>query len=388
MAVTRFLTGPGYSRALAAFLCALSICLPVFAVVLPSERVDAMYHRYDGGGMVIDGPSVLVRKNFADKYSIAYNYYVDTVSSASIDVLTQGASEYSEERTEQSLDFTVLENKSLINIGYTSSEENDYEASSFRVDFSQDFFGDMTTFSVGYSQGNDDITQTGDPDFARELERRHYRVGIAQILTRNLMANLNYESIVDEGYLQNPYRQILVNMGTSYDFLKEVYPSTRNSDAISVKLSYHLPWSGAIKTRLGYFTDSWGIDGQSIEFDYSHQHKSRWLFDIRLRYYQQGEADFYANSFDPISVSQNFLGRDKELSEYTNMSLGLGASYAWSSLRFFDKASVNAQIDYMFFEYDNFREVTADTTAQFGIGNEPLYDFDAYALRVFFSLWF
>ena len=71
-----------------------------WAAVLPEERADAMYHRYDGGGVTIDGPSVLVRKNFKDTVSVDANYYVDNVSSASIDVLASGATPYSEERTE------------------------------------------------------------------------------------------------------------------------------------------------------------------------------------------------------------------------------------------------------------------------------------------------
>lgn len=367
-------------------LCNLNTA--TFAVVLPAERADAMYHRYDGGGMVIDGPSILVRKNIAEKYSIAANYYVDSVSSASIDVLTSGASEYIEERIESSLDFTYLEDKSLINIGYTTSKENDYEANSFRIDFSQDFFGDMSTLSMGFSQGNDDITQTDNTGFAEKLERRHYRVGLAQILTRNLMANINYESIIDEGYLQNPYRFILINNGTAYDIEAERYPNTRNSDALSLKLSYHLAWPAAIKSRVGYFTDSWGIKSQSIELDYSHQLSNRWLVDLRVRQYQQDDADFYANAFDPQSALQTFVGRDKELSEYSSFTIGLGASYQWDFKQRFDKASMNIQLDYMIFDYNNFYEVTSDTTASFGIGNEPLYSFNAYALRLFFSLWY
>ena len=58
-----------------------------------------LYHRYDGGGVTIHGPSVLVRKKMAEKYSVSANYYVDMVTSASIDVEVSGASEYKEERT-------------------------------------------------------------------------------------------------------------------------------------------------------------------------------------------------------------------------------------------------------------------------------------------------
>ena len=58
------------------------------AGVLPEDRADVLLHSYDGGGVTIQGPSVLVRKQFAQKFSVSANHYVDRVSSASIDVVT------------------------------------------------------------------------------------------------------------------------------------------------------------------------------------------------------------------------------------------------------------------------------------------------------------
>ena len=72
------------------------------AQVLPEDRADALYHSYDGGGVEITGPSILFRKKIGSKFSGYANYYVDSISSASIDVETY-ASPYSEERTEVSV---------------------------------------------------------------------------------------------------------------------------------------------------------------------------------------------------------------------------------------------------------------------------------------------
>ena len=65
--------------------------------VLPEDRVDVLLHSFDGGGVTIQGPSLLVRKQFAQKFSVSANYYIDKVQSASIDVITT-ASPYTEER--------------------------------------------------------------------------------------------------------------------------------------------------------------------------------------------------------------------------------------------------------------------------------------------------
>ena len=72
------------------------------AGVLPEDRADVLYHYYDGGGVTIDGPSILARKSIGQHVSVYGNYYVDSVSSASIDVLTT-ASPYEEERVETSI---------------------------------------------------------------------------------------------------------------------------------------------------------------------------------------------------------------------------------------------------------------------------------------------
>ena len=79
-------------RALA--LSAMAACAalaPTLATagVLPEDRADVLFHRYDGGGVVIQGPSVLVRKKFKDKVSVVANYYQDMVSSASIERCTR-----------------------------------------------------------------------------------------------------------------------------------------------------------------------------------------------------------------------------------------------------------------------------------------------------------
>lgn len=369
-----------------------------FAATLPEERADAMYHRYEGGGMVIDGPSVLVRKNFNDKVSVSGNYYVDTVSSASIDVKTQGASRYTEERTEYSLDTAYLVDKTQFNIGFTKSDENDYEATSARFDISHAFFSEMTTVSIGYSQGDDDISSSRDDTFDRSLKRRNYRVSGSQILTKNLVLNLNYEGIVDEGYLQNPYRKIITINCTTFALdldscplanreaalADEVYPSTRNSDAFSVKLAYHLPWEAALKTKLGYFSDSWGIDSASLEFDYSHRLKDKWIADLRVRFYTQSQAEFYANEFYISGATlPEFTGRDKELSEHSSYSLGLGASYHMEIDGWITDLLFNTQIDYLYFDYDNFREYSTAINAGTDILAAPSYSFDAYALRLF-----
>ncbi len=83
------------------------------AGTLPEDRADVLYHLYDGGGVEVDGPSILVRKKAGKSLSFVGNYYVDMVSSASIDVITT-ASPYTEERTQWSLGMDYLHGNTIM----------------------------------------------------------------------------------------------------------------------------------------------------------------------------------------------------------------------------------------------------------------------------------
>src|SRR3979411_1023212 len=82
-------------------LLALCLCVtPALAGVLPDDRTDALYHRYQGGGITVQGPSILVQKKITDNFALTGNWYQDYISSASIDVKLS-ASPYKEKRTQE-----------------------------------------------------------------------------------------------------------------------------------------------------------------------------------------------------------------------------------------------------------------------------------------------
>jgi len=358
------------------------------AAVLPEERVDVLYHNYTGGGISIDGPSVLVRKSFADKVSISANYYVDNITSASIDAVTQ-ASEYTEERVQQSIGADYLNDKSTLSYNYTSSVESDFDATTHSFGISQEMFGSMTTVSLGYSIGDNIVTKTGDAGFLETSGFKDYRASLSQVLTKNLIMALTYDIITDEGFLNNPYRSIryIDNAADDgYSFQLEKYPETRTTNAASIGLRYFLPYRAAVFGSYRYFTDSWGIKADTFEIGYVHPLEENWTFETTLRYYTQTQANFYSDLF-PFVDPANVYARDKELSTFTDINLGFGIIYEFENdnLLFFERGSANLFYTFMSYEYDNFRDIRVNTTVP---GNEPLYSFTAGVTRLYFSFWF
>ena len=375
------------------------------AGVLPEDRADLLYFNYDGGGVTIDGPSMLVRKSIGEHVSVAANYYIDMVSSASIDVETS-ASPYEDERRQGSLALDFLHGKSLYSVGVVKSDESDYVANTMFAGISHDMFGDLTTIGFGYKRGKNDIfrnvkiddVKQRDPNFAEQSETQSFNVSISQILTKNMLVSGQYEVMTDEGFLRSPYRAIRFFIDPlSQGQIQEQYPTTRSSNAATIRAKYFLPYRAAVDTMYRFYTDTWGILGHTGELGYVHPlNNNKWIFEARARYYQQEAADFYRDIF-PRADFSNFMARDKELSTFNALTLGVTATYEFKIERmpWLSKGSLNLRYDYMTVNYDNFRDATY-SLGSFGNlpaeplapGTEPFYKLNANIIQFFISAYF
>ena len=372
------------SKALLLLFLSLNL-VDINAAVLPEDRADALFHSYDGGGVEITGPSILVRKGFGDSVSATINHYVDNVSSASIDVLTT-ASPYSEQRDENSIAVDYLHDKTTMSMALTKSVESDFDASTISINFSQDMFGDLTTVDMGFALGDNIIGQNGNSGFNEQATTRNYRLSVSQVVSKNMIMAFSFETISDEGFLNNPYRSVrFLTTPTQFSFQPEVYPRTRSSNTLAVRARYFLQKRAAIHGGYRIYGDSWGISANTFELGYTLPFRTNWILETSFRYYDQNKADFYSDLF-PFQDAQNFLARDKELSSFNSLTLGAGVSYeldnqTWST---FKRGSLNFYYDYIQFDYDDFRDLTQPGS----VGNEPLYSFNAGVIRAFASLWF
>ena len=396
-------------------LTPLALCLcvtPALAGVLPDDRTDALYHRYEGGGITVQGPSILVQKKITDNFALTGNWYQDYISSASVDVKLS-ASPYKEKRTQESGGFEYLHGKSTYSAGLIHSREPDYDSNTTYYSISQDMFGDLTTLTMSYKRGWDKVYRdlkdaTGriinDPSFGgfdkngnpiafKDADHRGYAVGVSQILTRTLIASFNYEVLTDQGYLQSPYRKILYlnpEAGLGYTQADQIYPNTRTSNAAAIELKYYLPYRAAVTGSYRYFSDTWGIRAHTAEIGYTHPAWKSWIFDGTFRFYTQNAASFYSDLF-PRANFQNFEARDRELAAFNSYTVGVGAAYDFPipRNRWINRSSANVRFDHLLIDYKDFRNaLLIGTNPAFTAGNEPLYKLNANIFQGFLSIWF
>jgi len=221
------------------------------------------------------------------------------------------------------------------------------------------------------------------------VDTQKFGITLSQILTRKLIVSAAYEGVVDEGYLNNPYRQVRYldpDAGRGYSWELEVYPNTRNSSAIALRALYHLPYRAALRTEYRWFSDSWGIDAWNGELGYIHPLGRGFTVELKYRYYDQSAADFYSDLF-PRANAQNFRARNKELSTFSSHTLGTGVSYDFSvsRLSWITRGEASLYIDHIAFDYSDFHDARVTHVEP---GAEPTYSFSAWVTRAFISVWF
>jgi len=378
-------------------IAALLLIRSTSADVLPDNRADVFYSKYSGGGMDITGYSATARAKITENFALEANYFIDKVSGASVDVLSQ-ASVIKDERRQKSGTVEYLHDKTTYTASYMTSVERDYVSDTASFSLSQSMFGDLTTLSLGFANTHNRVGEnngTADKPIIAWLGHsltRAYSGGLSQILTKNFIADVNLQVITDAGYLANPYRSIrfLDNSTRGYGLASQVYPDTHTSTAVQVQGKYYLPYRAAVTGLYRYYTDTWGVVGNTYELDYTHPIQNKWIFEGRVRYYKQSAANFYSDLF-PFAGSQNFTARDQNLAALDNTTIGAKVTYAFlpDGWRIFKRGTVTGDVSRIRFNYLDFRNIKDFGVQQgFAPGTEPLYQFSAMVYQVYFSMYF
>lgn len=327
------------------------------AVDLPEERSEAMVHIYDGGGVRATGPAILVRKNIADKVSLTGNLYIDMVSNASIDVVTT-ASPYRETRTEFGLGLDHTVRDTLIHVGLTRSSEPDYRATTASLDVSQEVFGGMTTVSLGFGRGQDDVGKHGQSGYFDHATHWQYRLGATQILSPRWLLSANAEAMADDGFLGSPYRVAQV-FGSA---VPERVPRTRSARALKFRLLGDVSEAGGPRTAVHadyrYYRDTWAIQAHTLEVGASRYlgegGLKGTLADAFVRLNRQGDALFFS---DNASSETLYVTRNRQLSAFTSFSLGgkLSQAVKGSTARY--DLRLTAAYELVHFNYSRFTDI-------------------------------
>src|SRR5262249_36163959 len=152
---------------------------------------------------VVDGKVRLPQPVVVEAHAL-----VDAVSSASVDVVSAATPHFSENRVELGTNVAAHALGFDETIGYTHSQENDWQSHAVELGLARDIANKNAKLSIGYGFTRNRVGRAGDPTFERRLDVQGAQLGIAQVIDRSTLATLAYTLSYASGYQGSPYRYI------------------------------------------------------------------------------------------------------------------------------------------------------------------------------------
>ena len=172
-------------------------------------------------------------------------------------------------------------------------------------------------------------------------------VGLTQVLDPRTTFTVNYTVGNSDGYLTDPYKLVELNGA----LVGEKRPGTRDKNILYLSLSHFFPdLKGSLEGGFRSYTDSFGIDSQTLTLSWYQKMGLYHILRPQLRYYDQSAADFYGVRF---KGSPEFYSSDYRLSDLTSLGAGLKLIYT-------PNARFQYDLEYMRYMQSGNDGVTAD----------------------------
>lgn len=196
------------------------------------------------------------------------------------------------------------------------SQESDYLSTGLSLQDTIDFNKKNTILAVGGAYTHDSLT----PANGRPSETKDSLdalLGISQVLTKTtvLTANLTVGQV--SGFISDPYKLSEVNGQLVY----ENRPDSKTKEILYVGLQQFItPLDASIDLGLRYYTDSFGINAETVSLAWFQKVTPGFIISPIVRYYTQTAADFYDVRF---SGTPEFYSSDYRVSDLTSISYGV-----------------------------------------------------------------
>ena len=382
-----------FKATLAAATCALlgSVPAPVDAQEEPKWdfNTSLLYYGEDGDRVQDASLKTLIRRMFADDRFLTLGVTVDTLTGATpngaipldtVQTFTRpsGNGSYATQPGEVPLDDTFRDTRvalsanwqqpvgraGLFDVGASLSREYDYTHLGVNGRYAHDFNKRNTTISGGFAYSRDRLDPVGGTptpltpmlDVGDLSNRTGYQdkdiidvvLGLTQVITPELIVQVNYSLSQNDGYMNNPYKVLSVvdpvtgdtlqrvpgiEGGPSGVYLFESRPDTRTQHSLYTQAKYYMGGK-VLDISYRYMTDDWEIDSHTVDLRYRWPFGNERYLEPHLRFYTQSEAEFYRLSLpdpnDPNGAPlPEFASSDYRLANFDAITAGL--KYGWTT---------------------------------------------------------
>ncbi|MEM9070061.1 MAG: DUF3570 domain-containing protein [Myxococcota bacterium] len=346
-------------------------------------------YRESGGGLNSTAitPSLQIRGDIKDVFTIRAGWEADIVSGASVAVVDApggevdaitSATKWDDFRNTASGGIGIASEYARIDATYTYGHESDYRSHGFNIVGTAELFDRNTTLTVSYGRGFDRVCNLlqpraqeavdrqrlpnadgcfgGDDRESLDLELHTFQGGWTQAWTPILATQLTLTGQVLNGYQGNPYRAVWLGRSAA----QENHPEnrTRYAGGLAIRLWVN-PLRGALQLSGRLYRDTWDIRSATVELAWDQRIAEGLRVRLRGRYYNQTGAAFYSDDYARFPRGQYFTG-DRELSPMSNWLIGGRIEYDIppsdeGSVGPFRSFALIAKFDWIRYDFRDFR---------------------------------
>jgi hypothetical protein len=255
-----------------------------------------------------------------------------------------------------------------LGVGAGVSREKDYDSDFFSLDLRRELNQKLTTLAVGYSLASDTFSPLNRPGFEGDKDTHQFLLGVTQILSKNSLFQTNLTYGRNHGYLTDPYKNVYVlSTNAAVD---EQRPDSREQWNLLTRYVHYFPsLQSALHLDYRYSTDDWGVNAHTLEASWIQPLGHGWAITPRLRYYSQGQADFYRSYFDSLPASGHYSS-DYRLAGFGALSGGFKLSKQIT-----DKLRIDANVE--LYDRESSYALTSEDDSSFAD-----YGFASYSLNL------
>ncbi len=324
-------------------------------------------------------------RDFDDDRKLGLSLTVDTLTGASASgaialdgpqtfTSPSGNKTYTTPAAKVPLDDTFLDTRYAASVSWTQplarlysfsvgagfSTEYDYTHLGANFSLARDFNKRNTTLFAGVAWSQDDIDPVGGAPIALSQmldvgDSSHKAgsgskdvldllVGVTQVLGRSTVLRVNYSLSDSTGYLNDPYKILSLvdpstgdtiarapptGAGPTGFYIYEGRPDTRLKHSVFTELK-HAFGSPVLHVAYRFMADDWGIDSHTMDARLRWPIATAYFVEPQLRYYTQGEADFYHASLRADEPLPTYASADFRLGSFAAMTVGLRVGGATS----------------------------------------------------------
>jgi len=329
------------------------------------DYVSVQFLQYDESNnrTSVSAPSIEINKDFGTDYTLNASFVLDAVSGASetyydstsgasafsrnkdvaISDIKYGNVPYEDTRAAGALAFTTrFDNRDELVVGTSYSSESDF----YSLELSGEYKHWLTSsknnsISLGASyqfneilvrcEENSECDASSGASEQMDANALNLQMTYFQNINKSSYAKASVFYIADDGYLSNPYLNVVKNYNVTTataDVVAENRPDKRSAYGVKFDYVNALTTNTSMHLSYRFYDDDWDIMSHTFDSDVYYELGKDWIFKLGLRYYMQSEASFYSKEY--LTNDPEYASSDFRLSDFNAITYKSNVDYKFT----------------------------------------------------------